>query len=298
VNVLLVHKPSAGDQKHDGDDIARAVTAAGHRVAYFTTDDAWQCGLDGTDLVVAAGGDGTVSAVFSAIVQRDVATSVMPLGTANNIAKTLGIDADDPFAVIYSWPQWFIRRFDVPTVEISTQRGLFVERVGGGLFSDLLEAAARHSNRGVDVSVDGALQLFRRVLDTVESQPWSVTVDRRDFSGEYVGVEVMNICHTGPNVALVEAADFGDGLLDVVLIGAEQCSLLRHHVDQRLAGHTTLPPLELPTVRGRTVALASLDAQLHIDDRLAEHSEKMSASSGDGHVMVLAPARDVAATRR
>lgn len=50
--------------------------------------------VHGAALVIAAGGDGTVSSVASALVGTDTCLGILPLGTANSIAQTLGIPAD------------------------------------------------------------------------------------------------------------------------------------------------------------------------------------------------------------
>lgn len=49
---------------------------------------------EGAEIVVAAGGDGTVSAVASALVGTPVALGVVPLGTSNSFAAALGIPDD------------------------------------------------------------------------------------------------------------------------------------------------------------------------------------------------------------
>lgn len=51
------------------------------------------------DLLVAAGGDGTVSGVAAAAVERGAALGVLPMGTLNHFAKDLGLPADLPGAV-------------------------------------------------------------------------------------------------------------------------------------------------------------------------------------------------------
>jgi diacylglycerol kinase family enzyme len=53
----------------------------------------------GPDLVILGGGDGTISGLVDKLVGRDVVLGVLPLGTANSFARTLGIPLDVDGAV-------------------------------------------------------------------------------------------------------------------------------------------------------------------------------------------------------
>lgn len=46
---------------------------------------------EGTDLIVLGGGDGTISSIVDFLAERDVALALLPLGTANDFARTMGI---------------------------------------------------------------------------------------------------------------------------------------------------------------------------------------------------------------
>ncbi len=50
----------------------------------------------GVDVVIAAGGDGTVRSVAEIMAGTDTAMGLMPLGTGNLLARNLGIDVTDP----------------------------------------------------------------------------------------------------------------------------------------------------------------------------------------------------------
>jgi diacylglycerol kinase family enzyme len=54
---------------------------------------------DGAQIVVAAGGDGTVSSIAAILVDKPVALGVLPVGTLNHFAKDLGLPLDLPGAV-------------------------------------------------------------------------------------------------------------------------------------------------------------------------------------------------------
>src|SRR6476660_5003575 len=51
------------------------------------------------DIVAAAGGDGTISTVASALVNSSKSLGVIPLGTLNNFSKDLGIPQDMAAAI-------------------------------------------------------------------------------------------------------------------------------------------------------------------------------------------------------
>lgn len=72
----------------------------------FRVDHPWQlaAGLRaavaaGPDLVIAGGGDGTIGAAARHVAYRDMALGVLPLGTTNNFARSLGIPVDLATAV-------------------------------------------------------------------------------------------------------------------------------------------------------------------------------------------------------
>src|SRR5882672_1602393 len=93
--VTLIHNQSAGERDHDRCDLVAAITGAGYDVAYF---DAKKCDIaqvlkEPAALIAVAGGDGTVRKVAAIATSGGPPLAILPLGKANNIAKSLRIVA-------------------------------------------------------------------------------------------------------------------------------------------------------------------------------------------------------------
>jgi hypothetical protein len=111
VRVVLIHDPSAGDEDHPAPDLVRRIEDGGHEVvADVAGRKALRDALGAPcDLVVAAGGDGTVNAAAQVLAGTGVPLTVIPLGTANNIAATLGC-AGDAAELIAGWERGALHR--------------------------------------------------------------------------------------------------------------------------------------------------------------------------------------------
>jgi diacylglycerol kinase family enzyme len=262
---MLVHNPTAGDEEHDAETLCAIVAAHGHDVVYRSVkEDGWTTALaQRPDLVVAAGGDGTVCEVFIAVAGTDVTATVLPLGSANNIAGTLGLADREVSALIRGWSEGQRRGFDLGEVSGRTR---FVESFGGGVFARLIAGA--HDDAGGDDKVDHGLHLLRRTVAETPSSHWELGVDGVDLSGDYVAVEFMNVREIGPNVLLAPEADPADLLLDLVRMRAEDAPALLDYIDARLEGGDPEPPrLAVERILQATLRPPA-GARLHVDDEL------------------------------
>jgi diacylglycerol kinase family enzyme len=115
----------------------------------------------GVDAVVAAGGDGTVNAVASAVAGTDVALGVLPLGTLNHFARDVGIPqrVSEAIAVIAAG-----RTRAVDIAEVNGR--CFVNNSSIGLYPHLVSKRDRQRERlgyGKWLAMLAAvLSLFRR----------------------------------------------------------------------------------------------------------------------------------------
>ena len=272
VRATLIHNPAAGDGRPAATDLKKIVTAAGFQVRYQSTKKNWKKALqDDVNLIVAAGGDGTVAKVLKETAGHDRTVALLPVGTANNISRTLGVRGDAR-ELAARWLKERPRPFDIGVVDDGSDQTLFVEAAGGGVFAAAIRAgqdAVEDADTLVGNETDRALGLLRRIVAAAKPVRWTLQIDGEDHSGDYVGVEVMNIRHAGPSVPIAPDADPGDGLLDVVMIGQRDVRELVAYLEQRLEQHE-VPLPSFRTARGRVVNLAARRVPMRIDDKLVE----------------------------
>jgi diacylglycerol kinase family enzyme len=284
VRISLVHNPTAGGGQ-DADQLVKLLTDAGHEVRHRSSKADWDTLLqDPGDLIVAAGGDGTVRKVALAAADRGVRFAILPIGTANNIGKTLGM-LGDARELIQSWDEGpgSERGLDIGELTTSeTGSTRFVEAVGGGPVAELiargreLEEDARLLGR----ETDRALHLLGELLREGRPLRWRISSGDMDLSGDYLGVEVLNVRFVGPNVPLAPDADPSDGLLDVVTIRAEDRQPILDYLDRRLhLASGVMPALRTERVdRIRIVAPAGV--RLHVDDSPSPGDEVLREPMG------------------
>jgi diacylglycerol kinase (ATP) len=85
------------------------------------------------DLVVVAGGDGTVRLVASELVGTDIPLAIIPVGTFNNLALSLGLGSD-PLAACAVVENGVLARIDVGTAD---EKNLFFEAAGVGVDAEM-----------------------------------------------------------------------------------------------------------------------------------------------------------------
>ncbi len=285
MRVTLLHNPKAGGGDPSRDELVRALVDAGHAFTYQSTKEK---GLehaleDPGDVVLVAGGDGTVRKAAEFLIGRGIPIALLPLGTANNVSRTLGL-SDSVQEVIFRLATATRVPFDAGVAKGAWGETHFLEGVGLGLFPiTMCLADQRHDNRvsradHEDRGLTRDLRYLRRVLSRMRPLSWQIEADGEDLSGEYFLCEVMNIRSVGPTLELAPQADPADGFLDLVLVAEQERRALREYLDARIAGGET--EAALPTRRVTRVTIMAAGAEVHIDDRLERPHEKPSAVGG------------------
>ena len=262
---LIYNADSGGAGSASAKDLQDALRDAGFQPVYKATsceEDLDEALKDAAGLVVVAGGDGTVRAVATRLINKNLPLALLPMGTANNVARTLGIEGK-PKALIQGLPFAEKRPFDVGHVRSPWGEDYFLEALGCGLFADLLYDYDPEEGKSVLRAVD----TVREVLVGYEPKAWRVTLDEEELSGEFVALEVLNTQATGPRLQLAPDADPSDELFDVVCVREPESSGLLEYLGGLLsASFDSLENVDI--IRGKFLEIAWNGSPIHIDAEL------------------------------
>ena len=275
MRVTLIHNPNAGkDSPLSGDELIRLVRNAGHSTIYQSSiGDTWHKVLEeSAEIVAVAGGDGIVGKVAKRLVGGGVPIAVLPMGTANNIARALGLISYSTDQLIAGWATARRIKFDVGAASGPWGSTYFIEGVGMGLFTDTMSRLDARKNvdlahhSAAEKKIMSVLEFMNFRLEGGPAYRLRISLDEHDLSGEYILVEAMNIPSVGPNLCLAPTADPGDGVLDVVLIADHERSRMRSYLLDQLEGKSDRTVLTVH--RGRHLHIECEWFPIHIDDEI------------------------------
>lgn len=266
MKVLLCHNPNAGNKGHDRDSLEAALKLAGHDVRYASVkDEKFVNAFDkSVDLIVAAGGDGTLGQVLTQIPDRSVPVAILPLGTANNFARSLGI-AGTPQELVEMWDPERTCPVSLGSVTGHWGTSLFLEAYGIGVFPQFLLDAKKAKKPEGARNLQQGRELLQKALKRAKPIEVTMTIDDKKHEREVLGVEICNIAFTGPGLPLAATADVSDGKLDVVIIESDDRKALMEWIET--------PQDDKPPVTNRKASKIEItfrDAPTRLDDESYE----------------------------
>lgn len=272
--------------------LLHALESMGHEVRTVEPDKGLGKNLSQrADVVIAAGGDGTVLGVARRLVHSKVPLVILPLGTANNLARSVGMPNDlDVLLDVLDDPRE--RPLDIGVASGSWGERYFCESAGVGWFSDALQVEVTED----DKEPERAVSVLRDALGAYAPRQWTVTIDGKDASGEYLSVDVMNAKYFGPNLKLAGRAEPFDGELDVLLLKPRDAKRLGAYL-LALEKRPHTPPPMFATRKAKHVHLVLEEERLRIDDAVrpkqgAQRSHFADLRLLQGAVRLWLPQRD------
>jgi diacylglycerol kinase (ATP) len=268
MRALLVHNPTAGSGRPTREELLAALDAAGFSTTYCSTKNG---GLEEAlaqpaDIVIAAGGDGTVAKIARTLNDRKTLLAILPFGTVNNIARCLGI-AGEPLRLIEALRGAPVERLDIGLAIGPWGSRHFVESVGWGA---LAKAVNREDPK---VSKRDRIQRgrasFAKALAKAEPKRFSVLVNGEEIEEDFIFVEAVNLGMTGPRISIDPTAEPGDQRLDVVHLTIEGRQAMLDWLES--GAEDEAPPLQ--SRKAKRVTFAWREGPLRIDDKVFAEPE-------------------------
>lgn len=231
----VVYNPVKVDREKLRAAVAGAESAAGWAKSLWLETSVEDPGLGqtreaiaaGVDVVIAAGGDGTVRAAAQALQNTGIPLALLPSGTGNLLARNLGLDLnaahmDASVATAFTGVDTAI---DVGVIEIDRPEGAsethsFVVMAGLGLDAKMIA----NTNPALKKRVGwlAYVDAIGRSLVDKEVLRLRYRLDDAEERAARVHTVLIGNCGTLPgNILLLPEAEIDDGLFDIVALRPE-----------------------------------------------------------------------------
>ena len=270
---ILFHNPKAGDKAYPKKELIELIEKNGFRCRYISTKKKnWNDFDTDADLFVVAGGDGTLRKLIKELLEKRSdgpipSITLIPLGTANNIARTLGFEGK-PKKIISKWPEFVSKRFDVGKISNIGETEFFLESFGYGIFPYLMAEIQKteDKNDSSDNRMKDALNLLHKIILSYEPRQCHLEIDGSDHSGKFILAEVMNTKAIGPNLILSPLADTSDGEFEFVFIPEKDkekfAEYILHKINDRELTY------QFSTLKAKNIVIRWDGIHVHADDEI------------------------------
>lgn len=168
--------------------------------------------------IVAGGGDGTINGVLNGIapVLPEAEFGILPLGTGNDLAASLGVRVP-PLEAVRILERWDVRPLDIIRVRCEGADRLILNGSAGGFVQNVGAATDQGAKRGILGSLS---YMLTAVMSVTELAPYRLKVrtDRSEQEVEAIATIVSNGRTLGGGVPVNPDGLMDDGLLEMIVI--------------------------------------------------------------------------------
>ena len=223
-NIYAIVNPSAGNA--DAGAIKRALTELcqknGWKYEVYLTTGAenltevtkWAC-ANGSTMLVAAGGDGTVAGVASGLVHTRIPLAILPTGTGNGLARAMKIPLNLEEAMELLVPDHFMQEIDA--VQVGDQ--FYFLNVSAGISSNAMQETKPKEKQKKGILAYG--ETIVRDFSKIEASVFDLEIDGVKLQVEAVEVLISNGCILKESPLLFGPRNsFADGQFEVNILTA------------------------------------------------------------------------------
>jgi len=251
VRILVIVNTRSGGSDAGLYDYVRVLGASGAEVTmrFCTGDRALEdLAADAThfDRVVAAGGDGTASAICYATRNSRVPMLIYPAGTANLLAQNIGMPVE-PRHLAETTLEGRVTDFDLGELEVptgvggATNKSGFAIMAGAGYDATIIEGA-----KPFKANMGAAAYLMAAVSNLAPTPAhFRIDLDGEELVTDGIGVLIVNFGRLQFDVPVALGADPRDGLLQVAVVRSRNVAGLLPAVVAGLSGADSLPGIDV-----------------------------------------------------
>ncbi|NII84607.1 diacylglycerol kinase family protein [Pedobacter sp. SG908] len=161
------------------------------------------------DVIVAAGGDGTINEVASKVLKHHKILGILPLGSGNGLARFLRISKNLRYALS------LINNFKVDEIDTAEfNNKCFFNLAGMGFDAHLSAVFSKDKKRGLS----GYVKLGFKEVFNYKPQTYQLNIDGTEYTKKAFAISIANSSQYGNDVYISPNASVKDGLLDVCII--------------------------------------------------------------------------------
>lgn len=202
------------------------------------------------DVVVAAGGDGTITALAGALAGSEKALAILPLGTVNALAKDLGLPMDIPEAIA------LLKSATIRKIDVGEVNGrVYLHKVVIGIIPSL--AAAREHIRGQGTWTSKAAFMRFLVNRLLRSRRMAVAIEPVDGPSHVVRAKAVAVACNAYDQGLGKVfsrQNLEGGMLNIyTLTSLTIADFVRLSAGMLLGNWRDAPALSIETSRAVTI---------------------------------------------
>lgn len=168
-----------------------------------------EAAVKGAYAVVAVGGDGSVNDIVAGLIGTNTALAIIPKGSGNGMARTLGIPLKEQEAIEV------INKGNTIMMDIGyANERPFISNAGVAFDALISKKFAKSVRRGFAIYS----WLVTRYMWTYKEWDWDITIDGKKLKEKAFIISVANGKQFGYNFKIAPDANWTDGLLDIIII--------------------------------------------------------------------------------
>lgn len=163
----------------------------------------------GADIIVASGGDGTVNEVACALVDTNIPMGILPAGSGNGLARSLGI------SMSYALALRTIIRGNTKLMDVATVNDKLYTSIAGIGFDAFV------AQKFADSSIRGMISYMQIILNEFSGYKpvtYNLTIDGESYEKQALMIVFANSNQFGFNTKIAPDAKVDDGYLDICVV--------------------------------------------------------------------------------